>query len=157
MRLAVLQPDIPQNLGAALRLCACFSAELHIIEPCGFPLSDKALRRAAMDYAALVTTVRHDDWSRFRESAGSARIILLTTKGSGSYLDYAFEASDILLLGSESTGAPEHVHASVDARLRIPMRAGVRSMNIVTAGAVVLAEALRQTGGFAYLEGSTKA
>lgn len=110
-----------------------------------------------MDYGALAEVTRHDDWARFRESAGAARIVLLTTRGSRNYLDFAFEPSDILLLGSESAGAPDHVHASVDARLRIPMRAGVRSMNIVTAGAVVLAEALRQTGGFAYLEGSTSA
>jgi tRNA (cytidine/uridine-2'-O-)-methyltransferase len=150
MRLAIFQPDIPQNLGAAIRLCACLGAHLEIIEPCAFPLSDKAIRRAALDYGPLARITRHAAWDAFRAVAERerARIILLTTKSATSFLDFTFRADDILLMGSESRGAPEEVHRAADARLLIPLAPGARSLNVVTAAAIVLGEALRQTGGF---------
>jgi tRNA (cytidine/uridine-2'-O-)-methyltransferase len=150
MRLALFQPDIPQNLGAAIRLAACLGVPLDIIEPCGFPLSDKALRRAAMDYAAIADVKRHASWSFFRtESVTSAtRLVLFTTRSSLPLHAFAFRSDDILLFGRESAGVPDEVHASADARVVIPLAPGARSLNVVTAAAVGLGEALRQTGGF---------
>jgi tRNA (cytidine/uridine-2'-O-)-methyltransferase len=149
MRLALFQPDIPQNLGAAIRLAACLGVPLDIIEPCGFPLSDRALRRAAMDYAQIAELKRHASWSFFRtESVTSAnRLVLFTTRGAQALHAFAFRASDILLFGRESAGVPDEVHASADARVVIPLAPGARSLNVVTAAAIALGEALRQTGG----------
>jgi len=153
MRIALYEPDIPQNAGTILRLAACLGVEAHIIEPAGFPVSDRAFRRAGMDYLDQVTIVRHASWDAFatwRGAAGS-RLMLLTTHGNVSYLDYAFEAGDTLLFGRESAGVPEKVHQAADARLVIPMRLGLRSLNVAVACAMVLGEALRQTGGFSAL------
>jgi tRNA (cytidine/uridine-2'-O-)-methyltransferase len=151
MRLALYQPDIPQNTGTILRLCACCDIEAHLIEPAGFPTSDRAFRRAGMDYLDAVAIVRHGSWREFetwRRGAGH-RLVLLTTAGPLSYLDCRYQADDILLLGRESAGVPEEVHTAADARIVIPMRPGVRSLNVALAAAMVAGEALRQTGGFA--------
>ena len=152
MRLALYQPDIPQNVGAALRLAACFKVPVDIIEPCGFPLDDKRLRRSAMDYGGAAEVSRHDSWASylaaFRAVPGQ-RLILLSTASAVAYSDFAFGRGDTLLLGRESHGVPEDVHAAADARLRIPIAADMRSLNVVVAGAIVLAEALRQQHVFA--------
>lgn len=150
MRLALYQPDIPQNTGAMLRLAACLGLDMEIIEPCGFVWSDKHMRRAGMDYLDLVVPVRHASWDTFVASheAAGGRLILLTTKGSLPHTQFVFRADDCLLLGRESAGVPDEVHKSADARLRIPMRPGLRSINVAMAGAIVLGEALRQTNGF---------
>lgn len=147
MRLALFQPDIPQNAGAILRLAGCLGVGVDIIEPCGFFLDDRRLRRAGLDYLALASFERHRDWAAFRR-ARPQRLLLLTTRGDRSYLDFAFEADDLLLLGRESAGVPEEVHQAADARLAVPLVAGARSLNIATAAALVLGEALRQTEGF---------
>jgi tRNA (cytidine/uridine-2'-O-)-methyltransferase len=147
MRLAVYQPEIPGNLGAILRLSACFGVGVDIIEPCGFPFSDKALRRSAMDYIDAVSYERHADWDSFR-AARPGRLVLMTTKGSGSLYDVAFAPDDILLMGSESAGVPDHVHASAELRIKIPIRADCRSLNISVATGIAISEALRQLKGF---------
>ncbi|HLY04147.1 MAG TPA: tRNA (cytidine(34)-2'-O)-methyltransferase [Rhizomicrobium sp.] len=147
MRLALFEPDIPQNTGALIRLGACMGVPVDIIEPCGFLLHDARLRRAGMDYLKLATVVRHVSWNAFAH-ATDGRMILLTTKASRSYVDFEFAPGDILILGRESAGVPEHVHAAAAARLRVPMREGLRSLNVALAGAMVLGEALRQTKGF---------
>lgn len=147
MRIALFQPDIPQNTGTILRLCACLGVEAHIIEPAGFPVSDRHFRRAGMDYLDQVTIVRHDSWSEFdrwRRTDGG-RLALLTTRGARSYLDHRYENSDILLLGRESAGVPDEVAITADERLVIPIRSGLRSLNVAMAAAMVLGEALRQT------------
>lgn len=144
MRLVLFQPDIPQNTGAAIRNAACFAASIEIIEPCGFPLNARELRRAAMDYGALAAPKTHAGWSAFRETMGDARLIVLTTKAAGSLWAFRFRDTDILLLGRESAGVPEEVHAAADARILIPMALGARSLNVATAGAIALAEASRQ-------------
>lgn len=146
MRLALYQPDIPQNVGAAIRAAACFGAELDIIAPCGFPLDSRKIGRVAMDYGNLAAPTIHDGWSQFVEAAKPARLILLTTKATETIWDYAFNPDDIVLMGRESAGAPEEVHAAVDARLRIPLAPEARSLNITVAAAVALAEARRQIG-----------
>ena len=147
MRLALFQPDIPQNLGAGVRLCACLGVGLDVIEPCAFPLSDKSLKRAALDYAPLASITRHDSWSKFliRPGAATGRLVLFTTKGSDPYLSFAFAPDDTLLFGQESAGVPDHVHAAVDARLFIPMQPATRSLNVIVAAGIALGEALRQT------------
>jgi tRNA (cytidine/uridine-2'-O-)-methyltransferase len=148
MHLALYQPDVPQNTGTILRLCACLGIEAHIIEPAGFPSSDRAFRRAGMDYLAAVALTRHASWRDFeswRALAGS-RLILFTTKATASYLRFAFAPNDVLLFGRESAGVPEAVHAAVEARLAIPIRAGMRSLNVAMAAALAAGEALRQTG-----------
>ncbi len=150
MRIALFEPDIPQNTGTILRLCACLGVEAHLIEPAGFPISDRAFRRAGMDYLDQVAIVRHTSWSAFeafREQAGY-RLVVFTTRAAVSYLELRFTAGDILLFGRESAGLPEAVHARADARLAIPMRPGLRSLNVAMACAMALGEALRQTGGF---------
>lgn len=150
MRLALYEPDIPQNTGALLRFAACMGVAVDIIEPCGFLLDDRRLRRAGMDYLEGVDLTRHRSWQRFadwRRSTG-ARLILLTTAGDTPYARFRFDAGDILLVGRESAGVPPAVHAAADARLLIPMAAGVRSLNVALAAAMVAGEALRQTGGF---------
>jgi len=150
MRLALFQPDIPQNLGAAVRLCACLGVPLEVIEPCAFPMSDRRLKRAAMDYDARAGTTLHPSWSAFLAcpARGEGRMVLLTTRGETPYAGFAFTAGDTLLCGRESAGAPEAVHAAADARVRIPLRPGLRSLNVVVAAGMVLGEALRQTNGF---------
>lgn len=148
MRIALFQPDIPQNTGTILRLCACLNVEAHIIEPAGFPVSDRHFRRAGMDYLDQVRIVRHVAWQAFenwRLGAG-LRLLLLTTKGASSYLDCRYTAADVLMLGRESAGVPDEVFAAADERLRIPMQSGMRSLNVAMAAAMALGEALRQTG-----------
>ena len=146
MRLVLYQPDIPQNTGAIMRLAACMGVPLDIVEPCGFPLDDNRLRRAGMDYIDLLELERHASWNAFCDKV-NGRIVLLTTQGAVRHTDFAFATSDLLLLGRESAGVPEEVHGAADARIRIPMRPGLRSLNVAQAAAIALAEALRQTGG----------
>jgi tRNA (cytidine/uridine-2'-O-)-methyltransferase len=150
MRLALFQPDIPQNLGASLRLGACLGVAVDIIEPCGFPLSDRAARRAAMDYAQKAEIVRHVSWSRFLEAPERAngRLLLFTTRGAEPFHKFHYQPGDVLLFGRESAGVPDEVHDAADARLFIPLAAGARSLNVVNAAAMALGEALRQTDGF---------
>jgi tRNA (cytidine/uridine-2'-O-)-methyltransferase len=148
--IALYQPDIPQNAGNILRLAACLGVTAHVIEPAGFDLSDRALRRAGMDYLGQATLVRHAAWAQFESWRVSSRqrLVLVTTGGTTPYVDFRFAAGDVLLFGRESAGVPEAVHAAADARLVIPMRPGLRSINVAAAVAMVLGEALRQTGGF---------
>jgi tRNA (cytidine/uridine-2'-O-)-methyltransferase len=150
MRLALFQPDIPQNLGAALRLGACMAVAVDVIEPCGFPLSDAGVRRAAMDYGALAEMKRHVGWPDFLAAPERAagRLVLFTTKGAGPLHDFRFRTGDTLIFGRESLGAPPEVHAAADARLYIPLAAGARSLNLTVSAAIALSEALRQTHGF---------
>ena len=149
MRLALFQPDIPQNVGAAMRLSACLGVRLDIVEPCGFPLSDKSLKRAAMDYSDAAEVCRHDGWAAFLAArAPGERLVLFTTKAAQAYTAFDFHSGDILLFGRESAGAPDFVHEAADTRLVIPLRPGLRSINVVTAAAMALGEALRQTNGF---------
>lgn len=150
MRLALFQPDIPQNTGTLLRFAACMGLAVDIIEPCGFVFDDRRLRRAGMDYLDNVALTRHDSWNRFMTDRGKlgGRLVLLTTFGATPYVDYAFDSNDILLLGRESAGVPPEVHEAADARLLIPMVGGVRSLNVAVAGAMVAGEAMRQTGLF---------
>ena len=147
MQIALFQPDIPQNTGTILRLCACLNVDAHIIEPAGFPISDRHFRRAGMDYLDQVNLMRHDSWSKFEQwrNDGGYRLILFTTKGVSSYLDYRYGAADILLFGRESAGVPDDVVAAADARLVIPIKPGLRSLNVAMAAAMALGEALRQT------------
>ena len=150
MRLALFQPDIPQNLGAALRLGACLGVAIDVIEPCGFPLSDPAMRRAALDYAERADIARHPGWTAFlaRPERAQGRLVLFTTSGATPLHDFRFSTGDTLLFGRESAGAPDEVHAAAQARVFIPLAAGARSLNVVTAAAIALGEALRQAGGF---------
>ena len=150
MEIALFQPDIAGNVGTTLRTAACFGVPAHIIEPCGFPFGEAALKRAGMDYAARASITRHADWSSFLDwSVGAGkRLVLMTTAGAAPLPSFAFESGDVLLLGAESSGVPPHVHDKVDARVAIPMRAGFRSLNVAVAAGIALAEALRQTKGF---------
>ena len=148
MRIALFEPDIPQNAAALIRLASCVDVPIDIIEPCGFLFTDRGFRRAGMDYLEGAELARHDSWSTFLAKTNKQRIVLLTSKGETSFLDFAFTKRDVLLLGRESAGVPAYVHETADARLRIPMRKGVRSINVAQAGAMVLGEALRQTKGF---------
>ncbi len=148
--LALYQPDIAQNTGTLLRLGACLGVPVHVIGPAGFDLSDRALRRAGMDYLEQATLVRHVAWAdfvAFAEAAGR-RIVLATTRADLPYTAFRFAPADLVLLGRESAGVPETVHARADARVTIPMRPGLRSINVALAGAMLVGEALRQTGGF---------
>lgn len=147
MRIALYEPDIPQNTGTILRLCACLGVDAHLIEPAGFPTSDRAFRRAGMDYLDQVTLVRHASWPAFDAWRRNERLrlVLLTTRATTPYLDHSFEAHDILMFGRESAGVPETVFADADARLLIPMRPGLRSINVAMVCAMALGEALRQT------------
>src|SRR5579862_7572055 len=156
MRIALYQPDIPQNAGTILRLCACLDIEAHIIAPAGFPTSDRAFRRAGMDYLDAVTIMRHRSWRDFEawRAAERHRLVLFTTGAATPYLDYRFAPADVLLFGRESAGVPEEVHQAADARLVIPMRPGLRSLNIAVAAAMAAGEALRQTGGAATIRSS---
>jgi tRNA (cytidine/uridine-2'-O-)-methyltransferase len=148
MQIALFQPDIPQNTGTILRLCACLGAAAHIIEPAGFPVSDRHFRRAGMDYLDQVVLTRHDSWSKFEEwrNEASSRLVLFTTKAAGSYLDFRYRSDDTLLFGRESAGVTDEVTAAADARVVIPIRPGLRSLNVAMAVAMALGEALRQTG-----------
>jgi tRNA (cytidine/uridine-2'-O-)-methyltransferase len=148
MQVALYEPDIAQNTGTILRLAACLGVAAHIIEPAGFPVSDRAFRRAGMDYLDLVTITRHDSFGAFeqwRRDAGMT-LVLFTTSATTSYLDHRFGRDDILMFGRESAGVPDTVHEAADARLTIPMRPGLRSLNIAMACAMAVGEALRQTG-----------
>ena len=148
--LALYQPDIPQNTGTMLRLAACLGIAAHVIEPAGFDLSDRALKRAGMDYLGHVTLIRHVSWGEFEawRAASGRRLVLLTTRAALPYPDFGFAPSDILMVGRESSGVPDGVHEAADARLVIPMAPKLRSLNVATAAAMVLGEALRQTAGF---------
>jgi tRNA (cytidine/uridine-2'-O-)-methyltransferase len=150
IRIALYQPDIAQNTGTILRLCACLGIEAHIVEPAGFPVSDRHFRRAGMDYLDQVAIVRHIDWAAFESwrRQQAARLVLFTTAGTQSYLAHDFRDGDILLFGRESAGVPEAVHAVADARLVIPVREGLRSLNVAISAAMAAGEALRQTRGF---------
>jgi len=150
MRLALFQPDIPQNLGGAIRLCACMASPLEIIEPCGFPLSDRSLKRAALDYGGRAEVIHHPSWTDFLAAEGRnlGRLVLFTTHAAMAFTDFNFQTEDTLLFGRESAGVPDDVHAAADARLLIPTATGMRSLNVVTAAAMALGEALRQTKSF---------
>ncbi len=147
MRLALFEPDIPQNTGALLRLGACLGVPVDIIEPCGFLLDDRRLRRAGLDYLDKVEMTRHSSWDAYR-AALDGRLVLLTTAGELLYTDFAYRATDSLLVGRESAGVPAALHQAAAARVASPLRAGLRSLNVALAAAMVLGEALRQTGRF---------
>jgi tRNA (cytidine/uridine-2'-O-)-methyltransferase len=146
LTLALFQPDIPQNAGTMLRACACLGLDAAIVQPAGFPVSDRHFRRAGMDYLDLVPIARHASWAAFEawRAQSGRRLVLLTTRGATSHAAFAFAPGDILMVGRESAGAPEEVHAAADARVTIPMRAGARSLNVAVAAAIVMGEALRQ-------------
>jgi len=146
IRLALYQPDIPQNTGAVLRLAACLGVPVDVIFPCGFVWDDRRLRRAGMDYLAGVELARHDSWQAFLDAPERAgRLVLLTTGAAVGHVDFMFRPDDTLLLGRESKGTPERVHRAAAAQVRVAMRAGMRSLNVAVAAAMVLGEALRQT------------
>jgi tRNA (cytidine/uridine-2'-O-)-methyltransferase len=150
MRIALYQPDIAGNVGTILRLAACWQVGVDIVLPCGFPASDAQLRRAAMDYGAAASVTRHADFEAFAQArlSGGARLIALTVAGDCSLYEARFAPDDILLFGRESAGLPDEIHARADLRLRIPMAAGYRSLNMAVASGIALGEALRQTGQF---------
>lgn len=149
MRLALFQPDIPQNTGTLMRLGACLNLSIDIIEPCGFVFNDKAMRRAGMDYLDMVNCRRHDSWVDFlnyrtAHSDEYGRLVLMTTKASQPYIDFEFKSNDVILMGRESAGVPQEVHDTVDARIVIPMMPQARSINVAVAATMVVGEALRQ-------------
>ncbi len=154
MRLALYQPDIPQNTGTILRLAACLDVPVDVIGPTGFDMTDRSLRRAGLDYLDFADITRHESFAVYMatrtgaRAANPGRLILLTAHGSSRHNGFTFDATDTLMLGRESAGVPEAVHAAADARVRVPMRAGLRSLNIAVAAALVLGEALRQTRGY---------
>jgi len=152
MRLALFEPDIPQNAASLIRLGACLGVPVDIIEPCGFLLTDRNFRRAGMDYLEAAEIARHESWRAYQAARqtdnGGGRLVLLTTGAETAYTGFAFAPGDCLLVGRESAGVPEAVHDAADARLLVPMRAGLRSLNVAQAAAMVLGEALRQTGLF---------
>lgn len=149
MRIALFEPDIPQNTGTILRLGACLGISVDIIEPCGFPLSDRGLKRAGMDYLSIAAMTRFDSWDAYLAAlTPKNRLLLLSTKAATRYTDFTFEPDDILLLGRESAGVPDYVHARADARLIIPMAEGARSLNVAASCALVTGEALRQLDAF---------
>ena len=146
MKIALYQPDIPQNVGAMIRLCACMDVSLDIIEPCGFLWNSKKIRQSALDYFDKIEINRHNNWDHFHDTyKGNGRIILMSTKTSDPYTEFHFQENDILLAGRESSGVPENVHQAADHRVSIPMKHGLRSLNIVNATSMILGEALRQT------------
>ena len=147
MRIALYKPDIPQNAGAIMRLCACMDVALDIIEPCGFVLDDKRMRRAGMDYLDALDLTRHASWEAF-VAATTGRLVLLTTKGAENYTDFAFAPDDVLLFGRESAGVPDSVHDACPARVKVPLAPGMRSLNVAQTAAMVLGESLRQTNAF---------
>lgn len=145
MRIAFFQPDIPQNVGAAIRLAACFGVPVDIIEPCGFPLTAKEIRRVAMDYGRQARIERHDSFAAWQKAETGTRTVLLTTRGATPLWDFRFQPTDRLLLGRESAGVPDDVHDIADARVVIPLAADARSLNVVMSAGIALAEAIRQT------------
>ncbi len=149
MRIALYEPDIPQNTGTILRLAACLGVEAHIVEPTGFPSSDRAFRRAGMDYLDQVSIVRHSSWQAFEAWRGpkGLRLILFTTSAAVSYLDHGYRPDDVLMFGRESAGVPAAIHAAADVQLLVPMRPGLRSINVAMVAAMALGEAMRQTNG----------
>ncbi len=153
MKITLYQPDIAQNLGAAMRLCACFEVPLAIIEPCGFPLTAKALRRTAMDYAEPANMIRHKTWADFAasESSSGNRIVLLSTKAATPITNFSFQSNDTLLFGRESAGVPDEIHDAVQEKIIIPISANARSLNLVTSISIALFEALRQTDRLNYI------
>jgi tRNA (cytidine/uridine-2'-O-)-methyltransferase len=148
LRLALFEPDIPQNTGALLRLAACLGVDVDLIEPCGFLLDDRRFRRALLDYAAGLKIRRHASWAAFLAQPAQSRLILMTTGGTVTLHHFAFAADDTILLGRESAGVPPAVHRAAAARVVIPLRSPARSLNVALAGAIALGEALRQTGLF---------
>ena len=149
IRIALFEPDIPQNAGTMLRLAACLGLEAHLIEPAGFPVGDRAFRRAGMDYLDQVALMRHTSWLDFERwrRTGGVRLVLFTTRAAASYLDHRYGPADILIFGRESAGVPDHVHDAADVRLRVPMRPALRSLNVAMTCAMAVGEALRQTDG----------
>ena len=145
MRLALFQPAIPQNVGACIRLSACFGVELHVIEPTGFRFDDRAMKRAALDYGPLGHMTRHAGWDEFQRDRGAGRLVLFTTKGATPLNEFTFRPDDVLLFGSESTGAPDFVHEAADARVVIPIRPAARSLNLSVSAGIALWEGIRQT------------
>lgn len=148
VEIALYEPDIPQNTGAVMRTAACLGTALHIIEPCGFVLSDARMRRSGMDYLDRLEMRRHASWTAFRETLGGRRLVLLTTGAEDRLPDFRFRAGDVLLFGRESAGVPDDVHAAADARVRIPLAPGTRSLNLAASAAMVLAAALGQLGAY---------
>ena len=148
MRLALFQPDIAQNAGTILRLAACLGVSVDIIEPCGFAFDEARFRRAGMDYLDRVDLRRHSSWAAFVREDRPGRLVLLTTRAAIAHTAFAFRPGDTLMVGQEGGGVPDEVHDAADARIRVPMAAGLRSLNVALAAAVVLGEALRQTDGF---------
>jgi tRNA (cytidine/uridine-2'-O-)-methyltransferase len=148
MRLALYEPDIPQNVGALVRLGACLGVPLDVIEPCGFAFDLRRLRRVALDYLDHAEIVRHSSWQAYRRDRAAGRLVLLTTAARTRHVDFAFRPDDTLMVGRESVGVPEAVHEAADARLRVPIRPGLRSLNVASAAAIALGEALRQINGF---------
>jgi len=149
IRIALFEPDIPQNAGTVLRTAACFDIGVDVIEPCGFVWNEKRLRRSGMDYLHSVDMVRHPSWQKFQQDRNMAgRLILLTTRASVPYAAFSFRNGDTILLGRESAGVPEEVHESVDARILIPMARGMRSLNVAVSAGMVAGEALRQLNAF---------
>ena len=146
LRLAAFQPDMPQNTGAMLRLCACLGLGFDLIEPCGFVLDDVRLKRVAMDYGALICLTRHRDWDAFMAQLGGRRLILLSTKAAVPYTDFTYQPDDILLVGQESAGVPDYVQQATTAQVTIPLVGAARSLNVVVAAAMVAGEAIRQVG-----------
>lgn len=146
MRLALFQPAIPQNVGACVRLSACFGVELHVIEPTGFRFDDRAMKRAALDYGPLGHMTRHADWDAFQRDRGAGRLVLFTTKGAEPLTTFRFQPDDVLLFGSEPTGAPDHVHEAADARVLIPLKPGARSLNLAVSAGIACWEWARQAG-----------
>lgn len=149
VRLALYQPDIPQNAGNMIRTAAALGVGVDLIEPCGFMVDERKFKRAGMDYLERAAVTRHASWDAFLRAASGRRLILLTTRGDVAYADFRFQPGDVIVTGTESRGAPDEVHGAAFARVRIPMREGLRSLNVAAAAAMVLGEALRQTGGFA--------
>ena len=150
MRIALYEPDIPQNTGTILRLCACLGVEAHIIEPAGFNASDRAFKRAGMDYLDQVALTRHQSWERFQAWRQETRLqlVLFTTKAATNFCAHRFQSDEVLLFGRESSGVPGFVHEAADVRLLIPMRPGLRALNVAMTAAMAVGEALRQTNGF---------
>ena len=154
-RLCLYQPDIPQNTGTMLRMAACLGVPADIVEPAGFDASDRNFRRAGLDYLEMLDLTRHPSWRAFEawRTQRGLRLVLATTKAALPYTAFAFGMNDVLLMGRESAGVPEEVHTAADARVAVPMRPGLRSLNVAVAAAMILGEALRQTGGFSAVSG----
>ena len=155
-RLALFEPDIPQNTGTILRLCACLGIPIEIVEPAGFDVSDRHFKRSGLDYLERAAVTRHPSWDAFEgwRRRDGARLVVATTRAATPYATFAFRPDDVILLGRESAGVPEAVHRAADARVVVPMRAGLRSLNVAVAGAMILGEALRQTASFPVLQGA---